>query len=254
MAEDLFFGSEGGGLAAGEDEEIGAEAIGFFDIVRDEQSGAAIGAERVEELMLDLRAEMSIESGKRLIEQQRFGSDGQRAGQGGALLLAAGKFARAAIFEAIEMQRADLLARARQPVVRREALEAEGYIFGDGEMREERVALEEQADAAIAARDIDILCGIEEHAIVQRDAAAIGALEAGDATQRHRLARARRTENGKSLRAGGESDRERVSLEALFDLDFEGHLSRARIARARRIARASSNKDRRAARERWRHR
>jgi len=76
MAEDFFFGAEGGGLAAREDEEIGAEAVGFLDIVRDEQSGAAVGAQRVEELVLDLRAEVRVERGERLVEKERFGSDG----------------------------------------------------------------------------------------------------------------------------------------------------------------------------------
>lgn len=196
MSENFFFGAEGGSLALREDEQIRAEAVGFFDIVGDEKRGAAIVAESGEEFVLDSRAQVRIERRERFIEQQRFGSGGESASERGALLFATGKLAGAAIFEAIEMQRGDLIACAREAFVGREAIQAEGDIFGDGEMREKRVTLKKQADAAIAAGNVDMFRGIEKHAVVERDAAGVRALEAGDAAKQHGLAGAAGAENG----------------------------------------------------------
>jgi len=62
-------------------------------------------------------------------------------------------------------------------------------------MRKKRVVLEQHADAASAARQVDVFFGIEEDAAVQHDSSAIRPLEPGDATQRHGFSRAGRPEN-----------------------------------------------------------
>ena len=67
-----------------------AEAVGFLHVVRDEQRGPAESSESFLELRFDLPAQVGIERGERLIEQQRFRLNRQGAGQGGALLFAAG--------------------------------------------------------------------------------------------------------------------------------------------------------------------
>ena len=84
-------------------QQLLAEAVGFFDVVRDEQRGAAIRGECFLKLRFHLAAQMRVERGERLIEQQRFGLDRKRARQRHALLLAAGKLARIAGFEAVSM-------------------------------------------------------------------------------------------------------------------------------------------------------
>src|SRR5579859_242673 len=113
-------------------------------------------------------------------------------------------------------------------------------------MREERVMLKKQADATFAAGEIDIFRGIEKRAAVERDAAAVGALESRDAAQRHALPRAGRAENCERIRAAGKFHIQIVGGKALFELDFESHVSaRTRlpfsIAGARDFAGASSN-------------
>lgn len=227
MAENFFLGAMSGDAAFGEDDKIRGDAIGLLHVVGDEKRGAAKGGERVDQLMLDLAAQMSVECGKRLVEQKGLRFDGESACESDALLFAAGKFARRTILEAGEMRLRDLPFYTRDAFGRGQAAEAEGNIFGDGQMREERVMLKKQADATFAAGKVDAPRGIEEHAAIERDAAAVGALEARDAAERHAFASAGRAENGEGIRAAGKCDIQIVGGEALFELDFEGHVSGA---------------------------
>lgn len=104
--------------------------------------------------------------------------------------------------------------------------------------------LKKQADAPFAAGEIDTLRGIEKHAAIEHDAAAVRALEARDAAECHAFAGAGRAENGERIRVAGKFDIQIVGGETLFELDFEGHVSaqtRRSIAGARGFADASSN-------------
>lgn len=250
MAENFFLGAMSGDAAFGENNKIRGDAVSLLHIVGDEKRGAAEGGQRVDQLMLDLAAQMCVEGGKRLIEQKGLRFDGESAGESNALLFAAGEFARRAILEAGEMRLRDLPFYARSAFGTGQAVEAEGNILGDGQMREECVMLKKQADAAVAAGEIDTPRGVEKHAAIERDAAAIGALKARDAAERHALAGAGWTENGERIRVAGKCDIQIVGGEALFELDFEGHVSDATrlhfsSAGARDSADASSNTCRR---------
>ena len=132
MAENFVFGAMSGDAAFGEHEEIRGDAIRLFHIVSDEKRGAAEGGERVDQLALELAAQMRVECGKRLVEEKGLRFDGDCAGEGDALLFAAGEFARRAIFEAREMRLRDLLFYARVAFGGSQAVEAERNIFGDG--------------------------------------------------------------------------------------------------------------------------
>ena len=117
-------------------------------------------------------------------------------------------------------------------------------------MRKERIVLEEQADAALAAGEIDLFRGIEKDAAIERDAAAVGAFETRDAAQRHAFAGSGGAENGERIGVAGKFDIQIVAGEALFELDFESHISDATpfplsTAGARDFAGASSNTCRR---------
>ena len=108
--------------------------------------------------------------------------------------------------------------------------------------------LKKQADATFATGKVDIFRGIEKDAAIERDASAIGALKTSDAAKRHALTRAGRAENGERIRAAGKFRIQIVSGEALFELDFERHISdrtRPSSAGARDFASASSNTCRR---------
>ena len=132
MAENFFLGAMGGDAAFGEHDEIRGDAIGLFHIVGDEKRGAAKSGERVDQLTLDLAAQMRVERGKRLVEQKGLRFDGEGAHESDALLFAAGEFAWRAIFEAREMRLRDLPFYARVAFDGGQAVEAEGNIFGDG--------------------------------------------------------------------------------------------------------------------------
>src|SRR5579863_4638513 len=117
-------------------------------------------------------------------------------------------------------------------------------------MRKQRVMLKKHADTALARGNCDALLRIEEGAVVQRDAAAAGPFEAGDAAQQHGFSRSGCAENAKRSFRGAERDVEREICQFLFDLDFESHVSAAPTARGAGAARASSSKGRLAGRSR----
>ena len=81
--------------------------------------------------------------------------------------------------------------------------QAEHDVLGDRQMRKQRVALEHHRDVALRRRQP------RDVAAVDRDAAAVGRLEAGDQPQRRRLAAARRAEQHVE-RAGVERERQPV--------------------------------------------
>lgn len=108
--------------------------------------------------------------------------------------------------------------------------------------------LKKQADAPFAAGKVDIFRGIKKDAAVEGDAAAVGTLETRDATERHAFSRAGRAENREGISAAGKFDIQIVAGEALFELDFERHISDRTPpsnAGARDFADASSNTCRR---------
>jgi len=230
MTENFFLGAMSGDAAFGEHEEIRSDAISLLHIVGDEKRGTAKGGERVDQLTLDLAAKMRVEGGKRLVEQKGLWFDRESARESDALLFAAGEFARRTVFEAGEMRLRDLSLDTCVAFGGGHVVEAEGNIFGDGQVRKERVMLKKQADAPFAAGQVDILRGIEKRAVVERDAAAVRALESRDAAQRHAFAGAGWAKNGERIRAAGKCDIQIVSGEAFFELDFERHVS----ARSRR--------------------
>ncbi len=132
MTENFVLGAMGGDAAFGEHDEVRGDAISLLHIVGDEKRGAAKSGERVDQLPLDLAAQMRVERGKRLVEQKGLWFDGEGAGESDALLFAAGEFARRAVFEASEMRLRDLSLDARIAFGGRQVVEAEGDIFGDG--------------------------------------------------------------------------------------------------------------------------
>jgi hypothetical protein len=72
-------------------------------------------------------------------------------------------------------------------------LEREGDVLANRQVREQGVALEHHADGTAACRRVGYVDSTDLHA------AAIGPLQAGDATQQRRLAAARRTEQRDEL-------------------------------------------------------
>ncbi len=71
--------------------------------------------------------------------------------------------------------------------------QAEGDVLEDAHVAEQRVVLEDEADAAVARAALGRVLAVEEHV------AGVGELESGDDAQQRRLARARRPEQRDQL-------------------------------------------------------
>ena len=66
-----------------------AEQDRLLEAVGDEQHGAPVGLPQLEQLVLQDLAHLGVERGERLVHQQDLGLDGERPGDGDALLHAA---------------------------------------------------------------------------------------------------------------------------------------------------------------------
>ena len=125
-------------------------------VVRDEDGGDAELAQQALELDLHRLAQLAVERGEGLVEQQQLGAHDQGAGDGDALLLAARERARRAgpRCSAICTSASASRTRGARFGVRPTplGLQAEGDVLGDRQMREQRVVLEDDADVAPVRR------------------------------------------------------------------------------------------------------
>ena len=116
-------------------------------------------------VLLDLRAhlhaELGVEVGERLVEEEDLGVAHHRAAHGDALALAAGELARVAREVGVEAEDAGGLADAGAALVlgRAGELEREAHVLADGHVRVERVGLEHHGDVALLGRQgVDHAC------------------------------------------------------------------------------------------------
>ncbi len=140
------------------------------------------------QLAAHAQAQIFIEGGERLVEQQHARIGDQGARQCNALLLAARELGRQAVGELLELHLGQQLARLGMP--RRQAgaahLQGEGHVVEHAAVREQRVALEHHGGAALHLRHAD-------HRLpADADVAAGRLLVAGDHAQDRRLAAATR--------------------------------------------------------------
>ena len=125
--------------------------------MRHEHGGDAEFAQQAAQLDLHGLAQLAVEGGEGLVEQQQLGLYGERAGHRYALLLAArqartersAKSVRWTSDEETPHRRADLASGMLS------RLQAERDVLGDGQVREERVVLEDDADVAPVRRPGD---------------------------------------------------------------------------------------------------
>lgn len=69
MAENVFLGAEGNYFSARQEHQLFAEPVGLFDIVSDQEHGAAEFDKYLLQLRLDLAAQVRVESCERFIEE-----------------------------------------------------------------------------------------------------------------------------------------------------------------------------------------
>ena len=108
---------------------------------------------------------------QRLVHQQHAGIAEQRAADRDALLLAARQARRSARQQRLEAEQRDDVGEGDEARPARGEARAVGQIVRDAEMRKQARLLEDVADAAQARRDVDPSRGVEEHRLVDRDAA-----------------------------------------------------------------------------------
>ena len=123
-------------------------------VVRHIDRGDAGGALEAGDLDPHLAAQAGVEIGQRLVHQKRAGMTHERAAHRDALPLSARKLSRPALEQRLELEHRRGLADAGVDEVARllADLQREAEIFADGEMRVERIALEDHRDVALARR------------------------------------------------------------------------------------------------------
>ena len=125
-------------------------------VVRDEHRRHVDLVVQVAQPAPQLLADLGIERAERLVEQQDARLDGERAGKRHALALAAGKLARIAVGQPLELDQIEQLLNARVDFRLGDALpalahaQAEGDVLEHAHMPEQRIMLEHEADVALA--------------------------------------------------------------------------------------------------------
>ncbi len=122
--------------------------------MRDHDRGEAELALQPLDLDLHVETQVLVEGRERFVEQQDARSHGERARQGYALLLSAGKLARLALAKAFHAHGREhfLHAVTAGGLALAARLKPVGDVLGHGHVREERIALEDDADLAPVRR------------------------------------------------------------------------------------------------------
>ena len=179
----------------GHDDDGVGHAQRLLLIVRDEHERDAGGLLDVLELLLHILAQLQIERGERLVEQQHARAAHECARDGDALLLSAGQARDVAPLKARELDEREHLADLLLDLVARQLLLAqrEGDVFKHVQVGEEGVALKDGVDVALVRRDVvDALTEEENVPLVGRFKAAdhaqrCGLAAAGGAEQREKF-------------------------------------------------------------------
>ena len=126
---------------------------GVLEVVGDEQDGDAEPSEEVVQLRPDVGLGVGVERGERLVEQQHVRVARERARERDPLALAAGEIRRPGSFQVPDREPVEVL-------VGRVALRVFD-VLADGQVREERVVLEDETDTAPVRGERDVTGTVE---------------------------------------------------------------------------------------------
>ena len=163
--------------------------------MRDVDGGEAQLLLQAADLHAHLDAQLRVEVGERLVEHQQIRLDDQRARKRHALPLSAGHLARIAALKALQV---DDLQHVQDffsdgLLVHLAHLQAEGHVVKHGQVREERIALEHEAEVALVQRHLRVVLTVKDDLARHR----LG--EAGDHAQAGGLAAAGGAQQGDKL-------------------------------------------------------
>ncbi len=148
-------------------------------------------------------AQLRVEVGERLVEQEQLRLHDERPREREALLLPAGELGRLAVGKLIELHRSedaqDLVPNflPGKPAVA--DLQRKGRVLEDVHVRPDGVGLEHHAEAAPVGRDEDVARRRIHHAVADADLPCARPLQARDRAQGRGLAAAARTEQSEQL-------------------------------------------------------
>ena len=156
-----------------------------------------------------LDAQLGVEVGQRLVEQEHLRVAHDGAAHGDALALAAGQLLRLAVDQFDDVEHARGLVDPALDLGLRIALQPqpERHVFRDRHVRVERVVLEHHRDVAVLRRHV------VDDVAADHDVAVGDVLEPRDHPQRGRLAAARRSDQHDELMVGD------VEIDAAHRLD-----------------------------------
>ena len=152
-------------------------------------------------------ADLGVESRERFVEKKDLRANRQGSGERDALALSAREGENAAVLEALEIDEREHAVDRRVDFGLGTAAdhEAVAHVLRNRHVREERVLLEHEADAALFGGNVRDVLAADQNA-----RAFVRLFETGDDAQKRRLAAARRPEEH---RAAARFERERKGLE-----------------------------------------
>jgi hypothetical protein len=203
-------------------DDLGGGLAGEFHVVRHHDHRRAVGGELAHDGE-DFAGELGVERARGFVEEQHGRLDGEGAGDGGALLLAAGELGRVGVGFVGE---ADAVEQGKRTVAggvgREPADEAGGEreIFPDAQVGEEVELLKDHADAGAVGVERGVVTRVDEGAVAA-DFAGVGEHEKVEATEQRGFAGAAGAEDGGDG-AGGDSERDGVEGDEGFEALGEG--------------------------------
>jgi hypothetical protein len=199
-------------LADVHDDELIRQQAGLRPVMGNHQDGNVQGAKMVAEIFSQGLAQIGVEGGEGLVEEKKARLNDEGAGESDALLLAAGDLARAAMALCGEVEAQEHGIDAGTALVRRQGMEAVGDVFGDAEMGEEGVVLEDEADAALLRWEVNAALGVKPHLSTEGYAALLWALQSGQAAKH----------GGFATAGGAQQDGDAVLRGGHFQLTVDG--------------------------------
>ena len=159
--------------------------------MRHEQDGEVELVEKLLQLESQRRARVRVERRQRLVEEEHAGIASERSCESDPLALTARELAGPSPRQVSDPEALEEPARAVARPVR--------DVLLDRHVREQRVVLEDEPDAAMLGRERDAGRGVEQHLAVEHDPPALRPDESRDRAQHGRLPRPGRADQREGL-------------------------------------------------------